>query len=246
MSFLPAWKYQMDGMKWPLIIFYFVIAAMLTLMGISISLADKYQTSMTVGGLEMASVIFIFIVGLNSFKSTFHMLSANSVSRKTMFLSFLAVIAAVAAGMAVIDSLYALMMRATGYYQPAFEQMYGLASLSMTARTTTGFIWMICCYLAAGMTGYLISALFYRMSKPVKLLVTIGVPVLLLFVLPAVDFSLFDGAVAKAVGAFFSWASGLSNGNPYMGMVSNAVLFVLLGCLSYFVLRRAPVKARQQ
>ena len=71
MSFLPAWKYQLDGMKWPLIIFYIVIAALLILVGVSTALATQQHTQFSVGGLEMASVVFIFIVGLNSFKSTF-------------------------------------------------------------------------------------------------------------------------------------------------------------------------------
>ncbi len=246
MRFYPAWKYQICGMKWPLIIYYAVIAALLTLMGVSLSLADRNQGSIIVGGLDMASVIFIFIVGLNSFRTTFHMLSANNVSRKTMFVSFLTVIAAVAAGMAVIDSLYALIMSGIGNYQSAFIQMYGLASAEIAARTVTGFAWMLCCYLAAGMAGYLISALYYRMSKPVKLLVSIGVPVLVLFGLPALDFSLFGRTMLKAVSTFIGWASGLASGDPHMGMISSGVLFALLGCLSYLALRRAPVRARQQ
>jgi hypothetical protein len=239
MRFLPAWKYQLAGVKWPLIVYYAVIAALLTLMGVSLSLARQQHAQVTVGGLEMASMIFVFVLGLNAYKPTFFMFSANGVSRRTMFVSFLALLGAVAAGMAVIDSAYGQIMRAFGDYRSMFEQMYGLQ-----ASIAGGFAWRLCSYLAAGMTGYLLTVLFYRMSKPVKLLVSVGVPALALFVWPAVDYSLWDGATTKAVGWFIAWASGLSSGQPVIGVISDIVLVALLGALSYLALRRASVRTR--
>lgn len=245
MNFLPAWKYQMDGMKWPLIIFYIVIAALLALMGIAMSIVIREHNQFSVGGLETASAVFIFIAGLNSFKSTFHMFSANGISRKTMFISFIAAIGVVAVGMAVVDGVYSLIMRTIGNYEPAFMQMYGLDPAN-GAYIPTALLWMFCSNLAAGMTGYLITTLYYRMNKAVKLLASIGVPVLLLFVLPIVDAALFNGVVMNTIGWFIGWASGLASGNPYMGVISNILLTVVCGILSFVALRRAPVKARQQ
>ncbi len=252
MNFLPAWKYQMDGMKWPLIIFYIVIAALLILMGVSMSIAVREGNQFNVGGMEMASVVFIFVCGLNSFRSTFHMLSANGVSRKTMFVSFVAVLGAVAAGMAVIDSTVSVVMRGIGSYgpgignyEPGFMQMYGIESYS-TASVLTGLLWMFCCNLAAGMGGYLITTLFYRMNKPVKLLISIGVPVLLLFVWPMADLVLFGGAVSTAFFQLVGWAFGFMDGNPFMGIVSNVLLALIFTALSFIALRRVPLKARQQ
>lgn len=245
MNFLPAWKYQLDGMKWPFIIFYIVIAALLILMGVSMSIAVREGNQFNVGGLEMASVVFIFVCGLNSFKSSFHMLSANGVSRKTMFVSFVAVLGTVAAGMAVIDSVVSLAMKGFGNYEPGFMQMYGIDSYS-AASVMTGLLWMFCTNLAAGMAGYLITTLFYRMNKPVKLLVSIGVPVLLLFIWPLVDWALFQGAVSKAFAMFTGWAFGFLDGNPFMGVVSNVLLSLIFAALSFVTLRRVPVKARQQ
>ncbi len=252
MNFLPAWKYQMDGMKWPLIIFYIVIAALLILMGVSMSIAVREGNQFTVGGLEMASVVFIFVCGLNSFKAPFHMLSANGVSRKTMFISFLAVLGAVAAGMAVIDSTVSAVMRCIGNngpgignYESGFMQMYGIESYG-AASLLTGLLWMFCAILAAGMAGYLITTLYYRMNKPVKLLVSIGAPVLLLIVWPIVDWTLFRGAVSSAFAMLISWAFGFSTGNPFMGISTNVLLALMFAALSFAVLRRAPVRARQQ
>lgn len=245
MNFLPSWKYQLDGMKWPLIIFYTVIAALLILMGVSMSIAIREGNQFTVGGLEMASVVFIFICGLNSFKAAFHMLSANGVSRKTMFVSFLAVLGTVAAGMAVIDSTISLLMRSVGEYHPGFMQMYGIESYS-TSAVLTGVLWMFCTNMAAGMAGYLLTTLYYRMNKPVKLLVSIGVPVLLLFVWPIADWALFRGAVSIALTRFTGWAFGFMDGNPFRGIVTNVLLVLIFVALSFAALRRAPVKARQQ
>jgi hypothetical protein len=244
MSFWPSWKYQMDGMKWPLIVFYGVIVALLVLMGVSMTIVAREHNQFSVGGLEMASMIFLFIAGLNSFKATFHMLSANSVSRKTMFVSFLAVIGIVAAGMAVIDSVYGLIMRALGDYNPMFIQLYGGQQAALGVMAGKGFLWMFCSYLAAGMTGYFITTLYYRMNKPVKLLVSIGIPVLLFIVGPALDVTLFNSAVSNAFAWFFAWSSGLASGNPFMGMISDIVLVAALGGLSFIALRRTPVKTK--
>jgi hypothetical protein len=243
MRFLPAWKYQLAGIKWPLIVYYIVIAALLVLFGISLSIAQQQNTRMSVGGLEMASMIFLFVVGLNSYRPVFFMMSANSVSRKTMFVSFLAMLGVVAAGMAVIDTLYGAAMKMAGNYQTMFEQIYNLET-GAPVLVAGGLEWRLCSYLAAGMVGYLITSLYYRMNKAVKLLVSIGVPVLVLFIWPAVDFSLWNGATTKAIGWLIAWASGFSSGNPYIGVISDIVLTVLLGGLSYLALRRAPVKTK--
>jgi len=240
MRFLSAWKYHLAGIKWPLIIFYSVMAALLVLMGISLTVANRQNIQMSAGGLEMASIIFVFIVGLNSFSQAFLMFSANGVSRKTMFLSFLAMLGVMAAGMAVIDSAYGLIMKTAGNYQSMFEQMYGFRNTTIIG----GFLWRFCSYLAAGMTGYLITTLYYRMNKPVKLLVSIGVPVLLLIGMPALDNALWGGAVSEAAGRFFAWSSGVSTGSPGLGMISDIVFSVVLGMLSYITLRRAPVKTK--
>jgi hypothetical protein len=242
MRFIPAWKFQLNSVKWPLIIYYGVIAALLVLMGVSLSIAQG-SARVSVGGLEMASMIFVFVVGLNSYKSAFFMMSANGVSRKTMFVSFLAMLAVLAAGMAVIDTLYGIGMKMAGNYQSMFEQLYNIET-SAPVLIAGSFEGRLCSYLTAGMAGYLITTLYYRMNKAIKLLVSIGVPVLVLFVWPAVDLSLFNGATTRAIGWLIAWASGLSSGNPYIAVISDIVLTVLLGALSYVALRRAPIKTK--
>ena len=242
MRFLPAWKYQMNGVKWPLIIYYIVIAALLTLMGISLSIVEG-RAQVTVGGMEMASMIFIFVVGLNSYKPVFFMMSANGISRKTMFVSFLAMLGIVAVGMALIDTLYGMGMKLIGGYQSMFELLYNKET-GAPVWIPGGFEWRLCSYLLAGMAGYLITVLYYRMNKPVKLLVSIGVPILVLFVWPAADIAWFNGVTRRAVGWLIGWASGLSSGNPYIGVASDIVLTVLLGALCYVALRRAPIKTK--
>jgi hypothetical protein len=82
------------------------------------------------------------------------------------------------------------------------------------------------------------------MNKAVKLLVSIGVPILVLFVWPEVDIAWFNGTTIKAIGWLIAWASGLSSGNPYIGVISDVVLAALLGALCYMALRRAPIKTK--
>jgi len=236
MRFLPAWKYQLDGVKWPVVIYYGVIAALVVLG--SIAMAFVQNDGVMIRSIEMSSMIFLFVMGLNSFKSVFFMMSANGISRKTMFVSFVAMVGTVSAGMALIDTIFSVC--ASGGSATMFELIYNIKGTA----TASGFVWRLCTYLVIAMAGYLITTLYYRMSKAVKLLVSIGVPVLVLFVWPAVDYSLLNGVTTDAVGRLISWASGLSTGNPYIAVMSDIVLTVLFGALSWVAMRRAPVKTK--
>ena len=104
-------------------------------------------------------------------------------------------------------------------------------------------MWRFVCYAAVAMLGYLITVLYYRMNKPAKLAVSIGVPVFFVIVLPAIDFALFSGSIYHAIGVFVARARGFLNGsNPYIGMLSGTLLFIIFAELSYLTLRKATVK----
>ena len=246
MKFKSAFKFQLQGYVRPLITFYIIVYAIFVFMLATNTLSSRFSGSF--GGMDMASMIFIFVLGLNSFKSSFLMLMANGVSRKSIFTAGVVKILPVAAFMAALDTVNNLVMSAIARYQSLYSMMYSarydLAHVAVPAALE-GFLWMFFTYAAIAMAGYFITTLYYRMEKPVKLAVSIGVPVLICLILPYVDTHLFAGKLTNAIGQFISAAAGFAGPgapNPYIAMLSNTLCFAVLGVLCYLLIRRAPVK----
>lgn len=233
-----AFKYQMSEVKKPIIIYYIVVVSLLLLAFFgalwlrqwSGSTANVHVDNYGFGG---ASVIFLFILGLNAYKSTFHMLIANGVSRKTMFISFALMALSVSVGMMAADALISQIST------HALNSFVHITTRFEYAGFGMGLLWMFCGNFAAIVIGYLIAVLYYRMNKPVKLLVSIGIPVFFLIILPIFDMYFFRGAVVNALLEAIRFLSGVSTNNPLIGIASALVL----GGLAYLAIRRAPVKA---
>lgn len=243
MRLAPALKFQLNSIKWPLIIFYIVIYSLLILMTISQIIFRDYAGVVDIGGMDLASVIFLFVLGLNSFRSTFHMFSANGISRKTMFVSFIATTGILCSGMAIIDSINALIINQFIDYQPIMVQLFASRYSDIGIATYgEGFLWMFFMYAASMMFGFFLTTAYYRMNKPLKLIISIGVPVFLFIILPILDAQLFHGEVYKAIGMFIAFCSGQLSGSPYVSMASNAVFYAIFATLGFLFVRRATVK----
>ena len=242
MRLTPTLKYQLTSTKWPIIIYYIVIYALMITMGISRSF-DTTNFSVTFGGLDGASIIFLFVVGLNAFKSNFHMFVANGVSRKTMFTSFIASTGILCAGMALVDSINVLIISQFVEYQPAVMQLFDARYIDSGLRMyTESFLWMFFSYVSSIMLGYFITTAYYRMNKPLKLAVSIGVPVMVFIVLPILDNVLFDHQLTVAFRAYTAFCSGQSTGSPYVAMLFDVINIAVTGALAYLLARRATVK----
>jgi hypothetical protein len=193
-------------------------------------------------GFDAATMIFLFVVGLNAYKSTFHMFSANGISRKTMFTSFVATAAILCVGMALIDSINGLIISQFVNYEPVMQQMMGYNVGTGVSLYGVGFLYMFFGNLACIMLGYFISTAYYRMNKPLKLIISIGVPVFFFIILPIIDAQLFEGAIYRAIGTVLAICSGRLSGSPYVAMACDVVFAAVVGLLGYLLARRATVK----
>lgn len=250
MKFKSAFKYHLSGYIKPLIIFYIVIYAIFAFMMISNFILREKGYTAGFGGIETSSIIFIFIAGLNSFKGPFYMLLVNGVSRKSMFSSYAISILPMAAGMALIDTINHGIFSSFSYYNSLFSHLYkyryanGGNLFGTTFQISMeGFLWMFFIYAMMAMIGFFITTLYYRMNRPLKLAVSIGVPVLLFVVLPYADMVMFQGGLFKGIGMFMAKALGLLDGfNPYSAMLSCTIVFALFGLFGYLLMRRATIK----
>jgi hypothetical protein len=234
-------KYQLMDAKKSLIIYYSIVYIILIAF---IFLSPLSNSSL--GGVETASMIFLFIAGLNSFRETFQMFLQNSLSRRTLFKSYVLSIVPITILMAFIDSINGIIASSLARYESAYVQSYGqryLGNSTDIQLIIEGFLWYIFAYAFIAMLGYFITILYYRMNKALKLLVSIGVPALFVIVLPIIDTNFTGGAISRAIGKFFMFAWGYSNGfNPYFSMVTCTIFFILFGGLSYLLMKKAIIK----
>jgi hypothetical protein len=202
--------------------------------------------------MEFASVIFLFIVGLTSFKDPFRMLIQNGVSRKMMFQSLIQSFVFICVVMALIDKIIALLSQFVAslneelFFIGMFEQLYGQRYLGASTdfqMSFEGLLFNICFYLMFVMVGYFISVSYYRMNKGAKVAVSVGVPVFFFVALPIIDASLTNGVISGAIYKLILFVFGFSNGsNPYYGMVTCLLSFALFGGLSWLLMKKAVVK----
>ena len=247
-------RYQLHDCKKAIIIFYAIVFAVLLLMTLSISFPDSNIVTVKgrLGGMEIATAIFLFVAGLNSFRETFRMFLQNSISRKTMFIGRLVSVSTISLGMALIDSIISTVFKklvpinSEVNYESIIETMYrsryeiNSSGVSMYLEKV---LFSLCLYAAVSMIGYFITTLYYRTGKGAKIAVSVGVPAGLFIALPIVDASLFHGEIGRAFGDLISFAFGYSNGaNPYYGMVTLLLIFAVFSALSWLLARKAVIK----
>ncbi len=265
MKLKAAVKYYLHDFKRPIIIFYGVLMALFLLQLLMASLMHGGSNSSS--GVEFASNIFLFVVGLNAFKAQFRLFLQNGLSRKTLFTGFVTGLFLLSAAMVVIDLAFGwfrgLFVNYTGMYMERFGSLY--ADKNSFQALAEGILWSFLAYVTAGMTGYLITSLYYRMSKALKLAVSIGLPALVFIVIPLIDGLYTKGAITAFFVNVFAFAFGfgitidlskgfvgliaqianLENGvplYPYRAILYSVISIIVTGTLSFLLIRKATVK----
>lgn len=243
MSLKKMINYKLYTSKKALYVFYFVIFCIYAFTAIiSLFSNDSGEAS----GVEISSVIFIFILGLNFFKQDFFMGLQNGVSRKSFMISNMVALSAIAALMTVVDTLFSLVSPIFINTVTIFEQIYGdsrYIDSSLIEKTFHYIVWTFFLYLLAAIVGLFVTTAYYRMSKPLKTAVSIGVPVFFFILLPIFDMLLPQLKIMYNLSKAIAFCLGISNGfNPYYAVVSCFIATLILSGLTYLLTRRAVVK----
>ena len=118
-----AVRYLLHSYRNPLLIFYGIILLVsllvCTLMEVQVAGEGK------VSSVNGASVIFLFVCGLNAFKEDFCFFLQNGVSRKTQFSATCIAFLPVALLMAVVDSLMTALFSTLFSYEGILGLIYG-------------------------------------------------------------------------------------------------------------------------
>ena len=224
------------------LIFFLIILVMVPLsIFIKSTQIDLNIVIVRLNGLELTSMIFLFVAGLNSFKEDFLFFSANGISRKTQFYGFVASTIPVVLIMSVIDTVYGTILKVLLDYNSVFTMAYIQYDANAIIMKLATVVWLALLYLTILMIGYFITVLYFRMSKGWKIGVSIAVPMLFLYILPAMDEMLFSWRITNAMTKAFDTLMG--NGqNPYIAMFTFLVVTLIFAALSYSLIRKSEVR----
>ncbi len=254
MNIKHSYRYQLAECKRSLITFYAVIVFLLLVLFVaSLGMTQSGADHAEFGGMNGASVIFLFVIGLCTVRETLGMLLQNGVSRKTMFWGKLGVMATLSLGMAILDELLVMLGNVTSSLVSdrlecaggLFQQVYSsrLETIGGIQCIAEGMLFDMMLYLGVFALGFFLGAAYYRMGKHTKLAISIGVPAFLFLVFPLVDNVLFEGAVFRWLGSAFDFCMGLSRQTPYPAMLSGLVTCLVFTFLAWLLMRRAPLKS---
>lgn len=250
MKALKMAKYQIMNITPTIMVFYAIFVAVIGGLAVLNRASDG---SIHSSGLEMATVIFLLVNGLNSFKTSFRFSQANHVSRKSFFQGIILAIFPITLAMSVIDLA---INRVYNLYVPSptnFDMIYGtyrdtglgdLSEIGAAIWTQANDLatlfgtmaWQFAVYSLFFMLGILISLIYYRCNKVMKVVVSFS-PFIFLWLLRGMPPRTWD-----AIGDFIASAFGWHSRNPYMAILTFTILGAAAAACIYLLVRRAVVK----
>ena len=246
MSFIKSFKYSVFSNKKPILGFYAVVTALYLIFIIT----SFFAPGGSISGMDMASLIFLFVFGITSFKENFYMLLQNGVSRKNMFLGTVLSIFVISILVAVIDTALALILELAPTenftLSSLFQQLYGMTQYSNSSTFAVclhEIAWNSMMKFAFASIGLFIGCAYYKMSGLMKTLVSCGVPCFFLLVLPLIDLALpridIYGKLKDAFLFFFGFSDGVSS---YQCVLCSFVLSIVVSGITFLMLRKTSVK----
>ncbi len=246
MSFNKAFKYGVLANTRPVTIFYTVVVALYLVFIVT----SFFSPGGAVSGMDMASLIFLFVFGITSFKENFYMLLQNGVSRKNMFLGTVSSLFVISVFVAVVDTVLALILGLVPAEKftlaSLFQQLYGMSQYSDSST------FAVCCHeiawnsmmkFAFACIGLFIGCAYYKMNALLKTLVSCGVPCCFLLILPLIDLALprinIYGKIKDAFLFFFGFSDGV---NSYQCVLCCLVLSIVVSGITFLMLRKTSVK----
>ncbi|MGM9987156.1 MAG: hypothetical protein ACI35O_08005 [Bacillaceae bacterium] len=232
-------KYRVDWMTKQFLIFYSILLLILTMLSIaSITSNGTFSSS----GLDLISIIFIFVMGIVSFKESFYFSQANHISRKSCFNSFIFTIIPFGFGAGlvevVINRLYNLFVSSPMNVEMIYSNVADFENWVQTNDVKTlvtivlfqGFLYIFVLAL-----GFLLGLIYYRLPGWMKAFGIIGP------IAAVIGFQLL-AAYNPSIIKFMDWAFGITTCNPYAAVGSFTVGTILLLLISQLLMRKVTIK----
>ena len=229
---------------------YYAVMLAVTLAGILMLLIFGSENGSMGMNFDFSGYVFIFVLGLNSFKENFKFLNQNGVSRRTFYISRVAVMVSAALIMVLVDRFFYTALSLikiknfsvvfiSELYIEVFEDGIQISgNQGPIVNVFRAMLASLCAYMALYGLGCFINLVFYRLGNLGKALVGAGVPVFFIIVLPVVDNILLNGVLGRAFMELINFTFSS------LGNISLVFFVIALSGMvfTYFLMRRAPIK----
>lgn len=216
-------KYQLVYFKNSVLTYYFVVFLVALMF-------NRPGSGNTLSG----SMVFILVLGLNWFKTSFRFSQANNLSRKTFYFATILAILAMSVFMSVVDVLLDSVFKnvQVGF----FGQLY-------PPNNFAEILWSIAVLATFASLGWMINMMYYRANGPMKIAISFS-PVLVIWLMVRLN-DRIGGKLANSFMAFAIRAFGLAGEvpNPYAAIISFAVLTLVILVINGLLMHRTPIKA---
>ena len=246
-------KMNINDMVKPIIIFYLIIIAVVTFTTIQNITNFNDNFHIVNSGLELATVIFLFVCGLNSFKENFYFAKSNNISRKSFIIGVIESIFPIAVVMAVIDvminritnifvqmpTIYDILYTSTGADRVGIYNEWIQGNSFLTIINT--FLLLLALYCFAYVLGVVINMIYFRCNTIMKVVVSI-IPIALLNIAGVIELNnrYFFPSVYEGIRKVF----GIATNNVYLAFLSLILIVMVLTGISFLLIKKAEVKGK--
>ena len=246
-----AFRYKFTSSLGSMLIFYLVMVVVMAGAVIGALRVSPLNFSVGIGtsteghfsGYGMAAMIFLFVIGIVSIREDLRLFMQHGIGRRSLFITEILMIPTLSLMLAIGGELLVTIGRAltiprstiiiSDLYQQIFMADSQKAGMDMMAHLESVLLFFAL-FVFTYASGMFISLIFYRLNKMWTIVVAIGVPLFLIFGLPALIIT-FKLDLIKPIEVLLSsfWL--------YFAFIM--AFSVLINLFNWLMLRRAPVKA---
>lgn len=224
-------KYQLSDNRDGVLGFYGILLTLAFIMIVTRGWDSSGQTS-----LSGSSVVFIFVLGLNCFRTSFLFAQANNISRRSFYFATILALVGLAAILSLADFVLDSVMSRYPFYAGFFEQIY-------QGPWIAKLLWTTSLLTFSASLGWMITMLYYRANTVVKVLLSIS---------PIVAITLVSYIHQRTGGAFgyrlldlltkvFGFSAEIPN--PYPAVATLALASLLIWGVNYLLMYKTPVRS---
>ncbi len=204
------------------------------------------------GTVEFATTIALFVQMCVAIRSTMRLGVQNGRSRSTVIASETLTLVTVAAIYSAFNLLTELLIYPLFNEVTLFSSTYRTSGLGPFMTVVAHFLFSFAMLMAVGSFGMFLSTMYWRLDKFWRVIVSVGIPVFMLFGLPTI--TLRGGDVGYRFGIktirFLGWCMGypspgslnVAGMSPWRPVVFFLIIAAVLLAFVYPMMRKAVIK----
>lgn len=242
-------RFQLKELRYSYLIYALVM--LLLTAGIPVCICFAYNdVNMNIQGSEMSGVLLCLVIGLGIYREHFWMAVQNSIPRKSYFQSILCVAAVTSCVCTLVDLVISFLglllgrifsgssyINVVSFWQMCYSGFFERSGSA--AGVIVSFLLSVFAGIFMFAAGTMIAGGYCRAAKRYRTLYLVMLPLFAFGVLPAAGVY-FHRETAKLADLFME-IMGVASGNPFLGILSMAVMDLVILFFCYRILRRTEI-----